>query len=151
MAFLQKARDMAAQATEGLNATAQDNAMGDKVKSGLATAGKKTRDVVGRIDPGILADAVIKATALQEKTNAKLREKRSIYRIGELVVTASIPPGISFTIVRVTDLEVETLGAEQLLTSADLVAKEEAKGETDGTLAVEGGEESVELALDERA
>lgn len=73
------------------------------------TAGKARRGmttVVERIDPGTLADLIIKATALQERTNASLRDKRSPYRISEIVLSASIPPGISFTIGRIDEGEI---------------------------------------------
>jgi hypothetical protein len=69
----------------------------------LARRGMNT--VVERIDPGTLADLIIKATALQEMTNTALRAKGSPYRIAEIGVEASIPPGISFSIGRVDDPE----------------------------------------------
>ena len=59
--------------------------------------------MVERIDQGILAEIVIKATAIKERANARLRAKGSIYRIGEIQVTASLPPGISFSIERIGD------------------------------------------------
>lgn len=62
-------------------------------KRGLITA-------VEKIDPSVLADLVIKATAVQEIANRSLREKGSIYRISEITVTASIPPQIGFAIAR---------------------------------------------------
>ena len=49
---------------------------------GAARRGVST--VVERIDPGVLADLIIKATALQEMTNTSLREKQSPYRIAEV-------------------------------------------------------------------
>jgi uncharacterized membrane protein len=79
--------------------------------------------MVERIDPGILADVVIKATALQEVANARLRQKGSAYRIAEIVVTATLPPGVSFTIARTGDLEE---GAGSLLSSTQILAAEAA-------------------------
>lgn len=81
------ARDIADQARQ----------LGGQARRGLASA-------VDRIDPGLLADIVIKATALQEKTNLALHAKGSAYRIGEVNITVALPPQISFSIVRVTDL-----------------------------------------------
>ena len=75
---------------------------------------------IERIDPAILADVVIKATALQEKANASLRGKSSAYRIAEIVVTATIPPQISFGIQRIHDLVVE--GPDECINSATLMA-----------------------------
>jgi hypothetical protein len=61
--------------------------------------------VIERIEPGTLADLVIRATALQEKTNESLRQKGSLYRVSELQISASIPPGISFSISRIDEAE----------------------------------------------
>ena len=55
------------------------------------------------VDPAILADLVIKATAVQEIANRSLHEKGSIYRISEITITASIPPQIGFAIARSGD------------------------------------------------
>ena len=68
---------------------------------GAARRGVST--VVERIDPSVLADLIIKSTALQEMTNGSLREKQSPYRISEVNITASIPPGITFAISRMDD------------------------------------------------
>jgi hypothetical protein len=67
-----------------------------KAKRGFATA-------LERIDPKILADVVVKATSLQERANASLKERGSVYRIGEIAIGASIPPSIQFSIVRTDD------------------------------------------------
>jgi len=63
--------------------------------------------VVEKIDPGTLADVIIKATAVQEMTNKALRAKGSVYRISEVSISASIPPSISFAIARLDDPEDE--------------------------------------------
>jgi len=102
---------------------AQDPATKAKVKGGISAAGRGARTMVERIDPGILADVVIKATALQEVANARLRQKGSAYRIAEIVVTATLPPGISFTIARTGDLEE---GAGPGLSSTQILAAEAA-------------------------
>ena len=84
---------------------------------GAARRGVST--VVERIDPGVLADLIIKATALQEMTNASLREKRSPYRISEVGITASIPPGVTFAISRIDDIEETLTGGD--VSSEELV------------------------------
>ena len=123
-----KAADASAKAASAVVAKAQDPATHAKVKSGLATAGRGARTMVERIDPGILADVVIKATALQERANARLRKKGSIYRIGEIQVTASLPPGISFSIERIGDADRDADSGHPLLSSTDLLAEERAAG-----------------------
>ena len=74
-----------------------------KAKSGVAS-------VIDRIDPGLLADIVIKATSLQEKANFRLRAKGSPYRINEITITAGLPPDVAFTIGRIDVME-EALAA----------------------------------------
>ena len=63
---------------------------------GMARRGVGT--VIERIDPGTLAELIVRATRLQEMTNASLREKGSPYRIADISISASIPPGVSFSI-----------------------------------------------------
>ncbi|HYN48146.1 MAG TPA: hypothetical protein VER83_04720 [Candidatus Nanopelagicales bacterium] len=123
-----KAADASAKAATAVVAKAQDPATQAKVKSGLSTAGRGARTMVERIDPGILADVVIKATALQEKANARLQRKGSMYRIGEIQVTASLPPGISFSIERIGDTGHDAAAGRPLLSSIELLA-EAAAGE----------------------
>ena len=74
--------------------------LGQSARSALGAARRGVSTVVERIDPGVLADLIIKSTALQEMTNGSLREKRSPYRISEVSITASIPPGVTFAISR---------------------------------------------------
>ncbi len=121
-----KAADASVKAAGAVAAKAQDPATQAKVKGGIATAGRGARTMVERIDPGILADVIIKATALQEKANARLRRKGSIYRIGEIQVTASLPPGISFSIERISEPELEAESRTQLHTSSELLAEQAA-------------------------
>jgi len=97
MSFFEKAKQAADRAAEqakiaAAQAGVQAKAATEKVKRGLT--------------PERLADLIIKATALQERTNTTLREKGSPYRIQEISVTASIPPNIGFTIARMADSEV---------------------------------------------
>ena len=97
----------------------------------------------GRPDrPGILADLVIKATALQEKANAALRAKGSPYRIAEVQITATLPPQIGFSIARIGDIEEELTGHE--VDSSQLVQEVlSRRGEaavTDGSVATKSSE-----------
>ena len=123
------AADASAKAASAVAAKAQDPATQAKVKSGLATAGRGARTLVERIDPGILADVIIKATALQERANARLRKKGSMYRIGEIQVTASLPPGISFSIERVGDADHDAVSGDPLLSSTCLLYTSDAADE----------------------
>ena len=161
MSFLQKARekasevardaaDASAKAAGAVAAKAQDPATQAKVKGGMVAAGRGARTMVERIDPGILADVIIKATALQEKANASLRRKGSIYRIGEIQVTASLPPGISFSIERVGDADAEA-AAGALHTSAEILASDvAADAAADPTLEIVSldGEEQAAIAFE---
>ena len=126
-----RAADASAKAASAAVAKVQDPATQARVKGGLASAGRGARTMVERIDPGILAEVVIKATALQERANARLRAKGSIYRIGEIQVTASLPPGISFSIERIGDSGHEGPGhdvtaGDSWRSSTDLLAEEHA-------------------------
>lgn len=147
-----KAADATTKAAGAVAAKTQDPATQDRVKGGLQLAGRGARTMVERIDPGILADVVIKATALQEKVNARLRLKGSIYRIGELQVTASIPPGISFGIVRVD--EPSDAGGTEPQTSLEIIAAAEAgqaalaDGDAAPVIVSLDGEEQAEIAFE---
>jgi len=77
--------------------------LGRQAKEAVGQARKSMATVIEKIDPSTLAELVIKATALQEKTNASLRDKKSPYRIAEISITASIPPGVSFVISRIDE------------------------------------------------
>ena len=117
MSFLDKARQAAQQAQAAAQARAaqaqqkiQEQApmIQAQTREGLGVAGanlkvasksakKGMAGIVDRIDPGILADIIIKATALQEKANNSLRLKGSPYRIGEITITAALPPQVGFS------------------------------------------------------
>ena len=92
---------------------------GESAKQAGSAAKRGMTNIVDKIDPGILADIVIKATALQEKANAALRAKGSPYRIAEVQITATFPPQVGFSIARVGDVEEVLTGRE--LDSAQLV------------------------------
>ena len=119
----QAAAEQAQQAAAAAHRTAADPATQEKLsqqtRSALGAARRGVSTVVERIDPGVLADLIIKSTALQEMTNASLREKKSPYRIAEVSITASIPPGISFAISRLETEEETLTGAE--VSSEELV------------------------------
>lgn len=93
--------------------------LGRQARDAVGHARRGVATIVERIDPGTLAELIIKATALQEKTNASLRDKRSPYRISELNISASIPPGITFVISRIDEGEILSGHA---VTSAELIA-----------------------------
>ena len=136
MSFLQRAREAAEAAAEGahqaadaarikageVGARAADPAMherlGQQAKEAVGQARRSMATVIEKIDPSTLAELIIKATALQEKTNASLRDKKSPYRIGEIAISASIPPGVSFVISRIDEGEVLSGTA---VTSAELI------------------------------
>jgi hypothetical protein len=137
VSFLQRAREAAEAAAESaqhaadaartkateVGRTASDPTMherlGRQAKEAMGQARKGMATVVEKIDPSTLADLIIKATALQEKTNASLRDKRSPYRISEISISASIPPGVSFVISRIGEGEILSGTA---VTSAELIA-----------------------------
>jgi hypothetical protein len=141
-----RAADASAKAASAAVAKVQDPATQARVKGGLASAGRGARTMVERIDPGILAEVVIKATALQERANARLRAKGSIYRIGEIQVTASLPPGISFSIERIGDADHEAdhdaAAAVPLLSSMELLAADKAAG-ADGIVSLDTHEQAA--------
>ena len=114
VSFMNRAKEMAEQAASqaqqaaGIAShSATDPATQEKLgpagAGGVGAARRGVSTVVERIDPGVLADLIVKSTALQEMTNASLREKNSPYRIAEIEITASIPPGVTFSISRMDD------------------------------------------------
>ena len=144
MGFIKRAQEAAAAAAEqaqhaaGLaSKQASDPAtqekLGQQARAAMGAARRGVSTVVERIDPSVLADLIIKSTALQEMTNGSLREKQSPYRIAEVNITASIPPGITFAISRVDD--VDLVGGE--VSSETLVEEMPATGQSvislDGT------------------
>ncbi len=87
-------------------------------RSGLTKAKSGLSGAIDRIDPGLMADLVIKSTTLQERANRSLREKGSPYRINQITITAGIPPDVAFTIGRI-EVEQEAEGALQPSDVAD--------------------------------
>ena len=113
MSFFEKARQAADKAAEqarvaAAQAGAQAKVAGEKVRRSLTHER--------------LAELIVKATALQERTNDELRSKQSPYRVTEINVTASFPPNIGFVIARVTEPEPEVTGP--VIESTKLLAQE---------------------------
>ena len=151
MSFLEKARQAAEQARQsaigqpgtaaptsaqpagapaagGYQPTTFGN-LGSQLKDAAGQAKKGFVTAVERIDPGILADIIIKATAIQESANGALRERGSVYRIGEITITATIPPQIGFAIERLGDAEAPP-APEETRASSELVAEASTAEET---------------------
>jgi hypothetical protein len=144
-AAAEQAQQAAGMATKTAGDPATQEKLGQQARSALGAARRGVSTVVERIDPGVLADLIIKSTALQEMTNASLREKRSPYRIAEVNITASIPPGITFSISRVD--VVDLVGGE--VSSETLV---EAMPESDqAVIALDGTSLSQEQLAEVRA
>jgi hypothetical protein len=162
MSFLQRAKeaasnaaDQARQAAEQARAKATDPGTQERLRLGVQQAGQSARQagtaakrgmstLVDKIDPGLLADIVIKATALQEKANAALRAKGSPYRIAEVQITATFPPQVGFAISRVGDVEEVLTGQE--LDSAELVSEVLAEEAAEGPSGAEGNGEMAAAA-----
>src|SRR6185436_9023625 len=104
--------------------TIRDPATKARAEAALKKAKRGFTTALERIDPKILADVVIKATSLQERANASLKERGSVYRISEIGIGAAIPPSVTFTIARVDDP-----GAPGLMDSSSLLAADAAKGD----------------------
>ena len=135
MSFIKRVQEAAAQTAAAASAAGRSNGSGgeaattDLINRSLAGASQGAREAVGmarrgvstvieKIDPGTLAELIIKATALQEMTNRSLRTKGSPYRIAEISISASIPPAVSFAISRLDDPE--EVG-DEVVSSSDLV------------------------------
>jgi hypothetical protein len=137
VSFIKRAQEAAAQAAESARLRAQEATGASGGTAGepashdmLASASAGAREAIGlakrgmntvieKIDPGTLAELIIKATALQEMTNKSLRTKGSPYRIAEISISASIPPAVSFAISRLGD-EPEEIG-HTVVSSSELV------------------------------
>ena len=147
----QAAAEQAQQAATMAHRAAADPATQEKLsqqtRSALGAARRGVSTVVERIDPGVLADLIIKSTALQEMTNTSLREKQSPYRISEVSITASIPPGISFAIGRIDAVEEKLTG--MTVSSEELVDE---MAETDqAVIALDGTSLSQDQLAEVRA
>jgi hypothetical protein len=138
------ARARATEAAAAANRTASDPATAESLTRGardaVGMARRGVTTVIEKIDPGTLAELIIKATALQELTNQSLRRKDSPYRIAEITISASIPPAVSFTIGRLGEEPEEVVG--DTVDSSELVELSTDAGELvlalDGTTVDEG-------------
>ena len=101
--------------------------LSQQARSAMGAARRGVSTVVERIDPSTLAELIVKATALQEMTNRALREKGSPYRISEVSISASIPPGVTFAIGRIDGAEEAVVG--EIHSSEELVADDQHQGE----------------------
>lgn len=122
--------DLGGRAAHATATTIRDPATKARARAALKKAKRGFTTVLERIDPRILADVVVKATSLQEKANASLKERGSAYRIGQIQIGASFPPSIQFSIERIDDPELE------LLDSSTLLAKTAAAAGSDPNAAV---------------
>ena len=129
-----QAQQAAGMATRSAQDPATQEKLGQQARAAMGAARRGVSTVVERIDPSVLADLIVKATALQELTNSALREKKSPYRISELGITASIPPGVTFSIARLDSHEETITGA---VMSSEALVDEQPTGESvislDGT------------------
>ena len=148
MSFLDRAKQAAEQAraavaegTTKASAVMSDPATAEKARQALSRAKKGISTAIDRIDPGVLADVIIKATALQERANAALKAKGSPYRISEVAIGAAIPPSITFAIARSDDPAADVV-PEGAVASTQLLAEVASAGATvqalDGTTLDEG-------------
>ena len=136
MSFLDKARQAAEQArhsaSEGIAAMTTPEAkaemqaaasqVGNQVRGAAGQAKRGIITAIEKIDPGLLADIIIKATALQERANRSLRDKSSAYRVAEITITATMPPQIGFSISRIGDIDGDDLPTVELISSDELEA-----------------------------
>jgi hypothetical protein len=151
----EQARAKANEAAGAASRTASDPAtqerLGKQARDAVGLAKRGISTVVERIDPSTLAELIIKATALQEMTNAALRKKGSPYRINEIAIAASIPPGITFAIGRIDVQEEQLTGQE--VSSEHLIGAMPVRGEAvislDGTTIDERGMDEVAAAAAE--
>jgi hypothetical protein len=140
MSFLDRAKQAAGQAAEQARLAAEqtrhtvaegagrasaamtDPATAEKARQALTRARRGMATAIDRIDPGVLADVIIKATALQERSNAALKAKGSPYRISEIAIGAAIPPSVTFSIARTDDPDQDVVPAGAVASTELLAA-----------------------------
>jgi hypothetical protein len=140
--------DLSGRAAHATAATIRDPATKARARSALKKAKRGFTTVLERIDPRILADVVVKATSLQEKANASLRERGSAYRIGEIAIGASFPPSIQFSIERVDDPHHEFHDSSDLIANV-IEGAETSDGVAPGTIVGLDGTAIDDADLDE--
>lgn len=107
----ESARNTAAETTSRAQTMLHDPATAERARQAMSKAKRGLSTAIDRIDPAVLADVIIKATALQEKANHALKAKNSPYRISEVSIGAAIPPSITFAISRTNDPEEDVVPA----------------------------------------
>ncbi|MBI3746050.1 MAG: hypothetical protein HY264_05920 [Chloroflexi bacterium] len=98
-----QARHTVSEEADRASAAMKDPATAEKARQALSRAKRGVATAIDRIDPAVLADVIIKATALQERANAALKAKGSPYRISEIGIGAAIPPSVTFAVARTDD------------------------------------------------
>jgi len=106
-AAAEQTRQTVSEGAHKASATISDPATADKARQALTRAKHGLSTAIDRIDPHVLADVIIKATALQERANAALKARGSPYRVSEVAIGAAIPPSITFSITRADDPRVD--------------------------------------------
>lgn len=138
MGLMDKAKQAAEQARAATQQAVEQAKAGHAAQGGGVSAGQDLKQqfkqagkwgktslstLVEKIDPGLLAELIIKATAAQEKANDALKAKGSVYRVAEITITATIPPQIGFSVARLGDTEETLTGRESA--SSDLLDSDE--------------------------
>ena len=118
----ESARSAASETTGRAQTMLHDPATAERANQAMSRAKRGVSTAIDRIDPAVLADVIIKATALQEKANHALKAKHSPYRISEVSIGAAIPPSITFAIARTDDPEVDVV-PEGSVSSVHLAAE----------------------------
>lgn len=142
-AAAESARQTVAESADKASAVMTDPETANKARQALTKAKRGISTAIDKIDPAVLADVVIKATALQEKANAALKAKGSPYRIAEISIGAAIPPSVSFAISRTDDPDVDVV-PEGAVASTALLA---GVGSTPDVVQALDGTEIDEAAL----
>ena len=137
--------EIGSKAAQQAATTIRDPATKARAHAALRKAKRGFTTALERIDPKILADVVVKATSLQEKANASLQGRGSVYRIGEITIGASFPPSIQFSIERGDDPE------NRLHDSSTLLAKDPALADAPATIIGLDGTTVEDAALEEAA
>ena len=114
-----------------------DPATAERARQAMSKAKRGVSTAIDRIDPAVLADVIIKATALQEKANHALKAKKSPYRISEVSIGAAIPPSITFAIARTDDPAEDAIPAGSVA-SVVLAAATAAASSDEPVLALDG-------------
>ena len=118
----EQARQAATEGASKASAVMSDPETANKARQALTRAKRGLSTAIDKIDPAVLADVVIKATALQEKANASLKAKGSPYRIAEISIGAAIPPSVSFAISRTDDPDADIVPEGSIASTALLAS-----------------------------